>query len=215
MTHLASSACTRQRLTKQRRDCDFSPVLVPLLQPQGREGFGYPQAACAGGLRGALGGAVVVRAPVRVLSLALGDGLHGRVVQPAAHAVAAAAGRGRGPRTPNPRRRRGGEVLGGKPFRVDSWGARRERGQGLGPRGPVMGILPALRGLYRQLPRGFGQDGTLEDLGGRHAVAGVGATAFLEEQQLKLFIGGVGLLGVAIDEPRRPLAVGGCHVAAS
>lgn len=55
-------------------------------------------------LRGALGGAVVVRAAVRVLRFALGDGLHGRVVQPAADAVAAAAGRGGGPGAAHPGR---------------------------------------------------------------------------------------------------------------
>lgn len=77
-----------------------------------------------------------------------------------------------------------------------------------------MDIIRALRGLPGKLPRGFGQDGTLQDLSGRHAVTGIRATAFLEEQQFKLFVGSVGLLGIPVDETRRPLAICGCHTAA-
>lgn len=55
-----------------------------------------------GHLGGALGGPVVVGTPVRIFCLPLGDGLHGRVVEPAADAVAAAAGRGGRSGAPDP-----------------------------------------------------------------------------------------------------------------
>lgn len=150
-----------------------------------------------------------MRAPVGVLRLALGDGLHGRVVEPAADAVAAAAGRGGRPRAANAGRGGGGEGLGGKPFGVKAGGAWRERGQGFRCGGALMGLLGALGGLGGELPGRLGQDGALEDLRSRHAVAGIGAAALLEEQELKLFIRRVGLFGVSVDEAGRPLAVGG------
>lgn len=80
--------------------CSESSVASPC--PLGTKGWGVWEQPDVGGLCGALGGAVVMRAPVGVFRLSLGDGLHGRVVQPTADTVAAAAGyRGR-PGTSNP-----------------------------------------------------------------------------------------------------------------
>lgn len=179
----------------------------------GAHGSGLRPPARPGPLGGALGGAVVVGAAVGILRLALGDGLHGRVVEPAADAVAAAAGRGGRSRASDPRRRRRGKVLGGKAFRVNSRGARREWGQRLGPGGPLRGLMGTLRGLGQELPGGFGQDGALQDLGSRHAVTGIRATPLLEQQQLKLFVRRVGLFGVSVDEAGRPLAARHRHAA--
>lgn len=159
--------------------CPESSVAFP--HPLGTKGLGVCAQPDIGGLCGALGRAVVMWAPVRVFRLSLRDGLHRSVVQPAADTVAAAAGyRGR-PGTSNPGWCWGGKVLRGKSFCVDSRGARGEWGQCLGPRGSLMGIISALGGLCCELPRRFGQDGTLQDLSGRHAVTGIRATAFLEE----------------------------------
>lgn len=185
----------------------ISPQCSVPASPTGREGLAH----C---LCGALGGAVVVRAAVRVFRLALRDGLHGRVVQPAAHTVAAAAGGRRGPGAPNPSRCCAGEILGGKAFGIDAWRARGEWGQGVGPRGAVLGILATVRGLQRELAWRSGHHGAPEDLGSRHAVAGIGAAALLEQQQLELFARSVGLFGISIDETRRPLAVWGRPAAA-
>lgn len=140
-------------------------------------------------------------APVRVLCLALGDGLHGGREQSAAHAVAAAVGRrgDSGPALPG----RGGraEGFGGEAFGVGFgvgaveliWcGQTLERGGG----------LVGLPGRFRRgISREFRSDGTPEDLRGRHAVTGVRAAALFQQQQLELLAGGAGLLCVAVDGP--------------
>lgn len=133
-------------------------------------------------LCGALGGSVIMWAPIRVFSLSLGDGLHWGIVQPAADTVAAAAGHRRDPGASNPCWGWRGKAFGGKPFYIDSWRARWQRGQCFSPRCALVVIIRALCGFWSELTRRFGQDGALQDFSGRHAVTRIWATAFLEEQ---------------------------------
>lgn len=154
-------------------------------------------------------------AAIGVFCLSLGDGLHGGIIQATADTVAAAARHGGHPGPANPGSRRGAKVLGRKPFCVNPWGAWRAWGECLGASSPRLGpLLGALGGLSQEFAWCLGQDGTLEDLGRRHAVAGIRAAAFLEQQQLKLLVGRVGLFGISVDEAWGPLAVCGRHSAA-
>lgn len=162
-------------------------------------------------LRGALWRAVVVRTPVRVLRLALGDRLHGHRVQSAAHAVAAAVGGRRDSGAALPWRSRHvegfrGEALGvgfgiGAGELIRSWWK-------LQGGGGLFGLSGRLRqGVSRRLR----SDGALEDLCGGHAVTRVWAAALFQQQQFELLVGGAGPLYVPVDGPGDPLQAGRGH----
>ena len=166
-------------------------------------------------LRGALWRAVIVRTSVWVLRLPLGDGLHGRWEQSAAHAVAAAVG-GRGDSgAALPGRSRCGEGFGREALSV---------GFGVGAGDliwPWIMLLLLLQGggevlglpgqLGQRISRWFRSDGALEDLCRWHAVTGVRAAALFEQQQFEFLVGGARLLYVPVDGHGDSLRARGGH----
>lgn len=158
-------------------------------------------------LRGPLGRAVVVGAPVRVLRLALGDGLHGGGVHPAAHAVAAAAGRRGDPGAALPGGGSCEEGFRGEAVSVGfGVGAGELVQSGRQQRGGGLHRLPG--GLCQEICRRFRSHGALEDLGSRHAVAGIGAASLPQQEQLELLVGGAGLLDAPVDGTRHFMETG-------
>lgn len=152
-------------------------------------------------------------ASVRILRLPFGNGLHGRCVEAAACAVAAAVGYGGDPRASLTRRgghgqRFGCEALrvgpGEKPWYLD--GVQARNGGLLERRRRLLGLPdgPLLEGLSWE----FRGDGALENLCSRHAVAGVGPAAFLQQQEFEFLVGSGGLLGAAVDWHGRSLRAG-------
>lgn len=61
------------------------------------------------------------------------------------------------------------------------------------------GVTQLLAQLGEGITRRLWRNWALKNLCGRHAVAGIGATAFLQQQQLKLLVSGAGLLRTPVD----------------